>query len=221
MRWEAGEGVDEGAERVLEWGGPGFRWLRPLLPPEPASPSAERSGCTDLLSGVRYLHMTCPFVNLVPQLLASLHLCLPVPSTLQAPSRLSATSAACGHLLSRSPGSPTHLSLPCATLVWVAAPRWVPPPLLFPSGPCSLPLAAAATAFRPVGKPGSPAAAPWRSSRTCRVNSLLRALPPRLGETLQELSHLQPPLAWRFCIASHGSGERKKKCSNCLDVGIN
>lgn len=77
-----GEGRDSGS-------------LRPLLPPEPASPSAERSGCTDLLSGVRYLHMTCPFVNLAPQLLASLHLCLPVPRTLQASARLSATSAAC------------------------------------------------------------------------------------------------------------------------------
>lgn len=85
-------GVDE---RVLEWGGPGFR-VAPAPPSsEPASPSAERSGCTDLLSGVRYLHMTCPFVNLTPQLLASLHLCLPVPRTLQAPARFLATSAAC------------------------------------------------------------------------------------------------------------------------------
>lgn len=40
------------------------------------------------------MHTTCPFVNLAPQLLASLHLCLPVPRALQAPARLPANSAA-------------------------------------------------------------------------------------------------------------------------------
>lgn len=109
----------------------GIPGARPLLPPEPASPSAERSGCTDLLSGVRYLHMTCPFVNLAPQLLASLHLCLPVLLTSKAPACFSATSAACGNLLSCSPCSPTHFSPTRATLVWVAALLWVPPLLFF------------------------------------------------------------------------------------------
>lgn len=149
-----GEGRDSGS-------------LWPLLPPEPASPSAERWGCTDLLSGVCYLHMTCLFVNLAPQLLASLHLCLPGPRTSQAPASLSAASAAYrGPPLALSLISPTHLPPPRATLVWVAAPHRVPPPLLFPSSPaCSLPLApvaAAAAAFHPVGKPRKPAAAPWR-----------------------------------------------------------
>lgn len=56
-------------------------------------------------------------------------------------------------------------------------------------------------------------------SRTCRVNSLLRTLPPRLRETLQELSHLQPPFAWQFCIASHGSGKRKKNVQTAWMLG--
>lgn len=164
----------------------------PRLPREPASPSAERSGCADLLSGVRDLHMTCPFVNLAPQLFASLHLCLPVLRTLQAPAR--------GHLLSCSPCSPTHLSPPRATLVWVAALRWVPLPFLFPCGPPgSLPpaaaaaAAAAAPAAAAAAKPGKPAEAPWSSSRKCRVNSL-PALPPRQLQTGEEVSHLQPLL---------------------------
>lgn len=74
----------------------------PLLPLEPASPSAERSGCTDLLSGVRYLHMTCPFVNLAPQFLASLHLCLPGPRTLQEPVHSQPPLPPAGHLFSCS-----------------------------------------------------------------------------------------------------------------------
>lgn len=87
-------GCRRASERVLEWGGQGFRVARAPPSSEPASPSAERSGGTDLLSGVRYLHTTCPFVNLVSQLLASLHLYLPVPRTLQAPAPLLATPAA-------------------------------------------------------------------------------------------------------------------------------
>lgn len=140
-------------ERVLEWGGPGFRiaWAPPSS--EPASPSAERSGCTDLLSGVRYLHMTCPFVNLAPQLLASLHLCLPVPRTLPEPASLSATSAAC-----RAPPlvlaliAPTHLPPPRATLVWVAASRFSFPPVLLV---LFLWLLLLLSSFHPVGNPGS------------------------------------------------------------------
>jgi hypothetical protein len=157
------------------------------------------------------LHMTCLFVNLAPQLFASLHLCLPAPRTLQAPAGLSATSAACrAPPLCLSLIAPTHLPPPCAALCC-------------PSGPSySLPLAAAAAGvfFSISWESRKQAGAQWRWSRARRVNNL-RALPRRLPGA-REVFHLPPPFAWQFCIASHGSrNKKKKKCSNSLDVGIN
>lgn len=115
---------------------PGAHPSFPLLPPEPASPSAEGSGCADLLSGVRDLHMTCPFVNLAPQLFASLHLCLPVLLTSQAPARLRPPLPPAGTSSPALPARPPTSLRPeprwfgwllCAGFLWLSS---FPPVLL-------------------------------------------------------------------------------------------
>lgn len=200
------------SQRTLEWGGPGFREAPPLPPPEPASPSAEHTGSTDLLSRVRYLHMTCPFVNLAPQLLASLHLCLPScahfagaaappwpPSLPAGPPPLELSQIEPTLLLSISchVGLGGWLSAVSFPLVLLDLFLWLLLLLL--------------AAFSTHWEPRTQAAAPWRSSRTLRVNSL-RALPRRLpGASERTLPPTAPLFAWQFCIASLGSQNKKGK----------
>lgn len=207
-----GEGRDSGS-------------LGPLLPPEPASPSAERSRCTDLLSGVRYLHMTCPFVNLAPQLLASLHLCLPVPRTLQAPARLSATSAACrAPPLASSPlahpplSTQGHVGLGgCSALASPSLPLSLRS-FLFSSSGCCCCCCYCCYRFSSSWKPRTQAVAPWRSSRTLRVNSL-RALPPRLREHAKNSPTCSPLLPGSSAVHRMEVEKEKKNVQTAWMLG--
>lgn len=100
---------------------------------------------------------------------------------------------------------------PVPPLVWVAAPRWLPAPV--PSGPpCCLPSGCRSLLlFIQSGKPGRRrrprGALPGRAGLTAPG-----ARPPRLRGTREQLSLRQPPFAWHFCIASHGSGKGKNMC---------
>ena len=165
--------------------------------------------------------MTCPFVNVAPQLLASLHLYLPVPRTLQAPAPLLATSAACR----APPLAPSLLAHP---------------PLRAPChvglGGCSAPASFSSSSLSPVllvlflrlllllfiqlGNPG-------------RRRLLRGALAESAGLTAPVHRHCEeparnsptgsPPLPGSSALQRMGveNEKKKKKSSNCLDVGIN